>query len=70
MGGDFRLLHAHDPGPDAYLFVTRQVMWTVLGLAVLALAMRVDYRTYRNDTFVWALLGLVTLMLIAAISST
>jgi cell division protein FtsW len=52
-----------------YLFVTRQVMWTVLGLALLALAMRVDYRTYRNDTFVWTLLGLVTLMLIAVLFS-
>ena len=52
-----------------YLFVTRQVMWTVLGLALLALAMRVDYRTYRNDTFVWALLGLVTVMLIAVLFS-
>ena len=52
-----------------YLFVTRQVMWTVLGLALLALAMRVDYRTYRNDTFVWALLGLVTFMLIAVLFS-
>ena len=52
-----------------YLFVTRQVMWTVLGLALLALAMRVDYRTYRHDTFVWTLLGLVTLMLIAVLFS-
>ena len=52
-----------------YLFVTRQVMWTVLGLALLALAMRIDYRTYRNDTFVWALLGLVTLMLTAVLFS-
>jgi cell division protein FtsW len=52
-----------------YLFVTRQVMWTVLGLALLAVAMRVDYRTYRNDTFVWALIGLVTLMLIAVLFS-
>ena len=31
-----------------YFFVTRQVLWAVLGLAVLAVAMRVDYRTYRN----------------------
>jgi cell division protein FtsW len=52
-----------------YLFVTRQVMWTVLGLALLAVAMRIDYRTYRNDTFVWALLGLVTLMLVAVLFS-
>src|SRR5687767_12196119 len=52
-----------------YLFVTRQVMWAVLGLALLAVAMRVDYRAYRNDTFVWALLALVTLMLVGVLFS-
>jgi cell division protein FtsW len=52
-----------------YLFVTRQVMWAVLGLALLAVAMRVDYRTYRNDTFVWALLGVVGVMLIGVLFS-
>jgi len=52
-----------------YLFVTRQVMWTVLGLALLAVAMRVDYRTYRSDTFVWTLIGLVIFMLIGVLFS-
>src|SRR5688572_15143637 len=52
-----------------YLFVTRQVMWTVLGLALLAVAMRIDYRTYRSDTFVWALLGVVTVMLVGVLFS-
>jgi len=52
-----------------YLFVARQVMWAVLGLALLAVAMRVDYRAYRNDTFVWALLALVTLMLVGVLFS-
>ena len=52
-----------------YLFVTRQAMWTVLGLAVLWIAMHVDYRTYRNDAFIWALLGLVTLTLVAVLFS-
>ncbi len=40
-----------------YFFLTRQAMWTVLGLAVLAVAMRVDYRRYKNDAFIWAVLG-------------
>ena len=40
-----------------YLFVTKQALWAVLGLAVLAITMRVDYRTYRNEKFVWALLA-------------
>jgi len=52
-----------------YLFVIRQVMWTVLGLAALWVAMHVDYRTYRNDTFVWALIGVVTLTLVGVLFS-
>jgi cell division protein FtsW len=52
-----------------YLFVTRQAMWTVLGLAVLWIAMQVDYRTYRSDAFVWALVGLVGLTLIGVLFS-
>lgn len=50
-----------------YLFLTRQALWTVLGLAVLAVAMRIDYRTYRNETFIWTLIGLVAVMLIAVL---
>ena len=33
-----------------YHFLIRQGMWTLLGVAVLVITMRVDYRTYRNDT--------------------
>jgi cell division protein FtsW len=47
-----------------YLFLIKQAMWAVLGVAVLAVAMRIDYRTYRNDAFIWAVLGLVVLMLL------
>jgi cell division protein FtsW len=52
------------------LFLTKQLLWAVLGLAVLAIAMRVDYRTYRTDAFVWGLLGLVGLMLVAVMFSS
>jgi cell division protein FtsW len=52
-----------------YLFVTRQVMWAVLGLALLAVAMRIDYRTYRSDTFVWTLLVVVMVMLVGVLFS-
>jgi cell division protein FtsW len=47
-----------------YLFLTKQAMWSLLGLAVLAIAMRIDYRTYRNDVFVWGVLGIVGLLLL------
>jgi len=53
-----------------YLFVTRQAMWAALGLTLLALAMRVDYRSYRNEQFIWGLLGLVALMLAAVLFSS
>ncbi len=52
-----------------YLFVTKQALWAVLGLAVLAITMRVDYRTYRNEKFVWALLALVAVMLVGVLFS-
>jgi cell division protein FtsW len=53
-----------------YLFVTKQVMWAVLGVAVLSVVMRVDYRTYRNETVIWSLLGTVALLLIAVMFSS
>ena len=52
-----------------YLFVTKQVMWTLLGIAVLSIVMRVDYRLYRSDTLMWTLLGGVALLLIAVLFS-
>ena len=52
-----------------YLFLTKQALWTVLGLAVLAVAMRVDYRTYKNEAFIWCLLGGVALTLVAVLFS-
>jgi cell division protein FtsW len=52
-----------------YLFLTKQALWSVLGLAVLTVTMRIDYRAYRNETFVWGLLALVGLMLVAVLFS-
>jgi cell division protein FtsW len=52
-----------------YFFVTRQALWAVLGLAVLAVAMRVDYRTYRNEAFIWCLVGAVAVMLVGVLFS-
>ena len=53
-----------------YLFLNKQALWAVLGLAVLAITMRIDYRTYRNDVFVWGLLGLIALLLVGVLFST
>lgn len=53
-----------------YLFVTKQVMWAALGIAVLSMVMRVDYRAYRSETLIWWLLGIVTVLLVAVLFST
>ena len=52
-----------------YLFLTKQALWSALGLAVLVMAARIDYRTYRNEAFIWCLLALVVLMLVAVLFS-
>ena len=50
-----------------YHFLIRQGMWTLLGVAVLVITMRVDYRTYRNESFIWGALAIVALMLVAVL---
>jgi cell division protein FtsW len=47
---------AHERFSQPYLFLTRQVLWIVLGFATLVVAMRIDYRAYRSDLVAWLLL--------------
>jgi cell division protein FtsW len=54
---------------QANLFLTKQALWAVLGLALLAIAIRVDYRTYRNEPFIWGLLAIVALLLVGVLFS-
>ena len=60
---------ALDRYQQPYYFVTRQVMWALLGLAVLSIVMRVDYRTYRNEQVAWGALALVAVLLVAVLFS-
>ena len=50
-------------------FLTKQGMWAALGMAVLGIVMRIDYRTYREPVFIWTSLGFVALLLIAVLFS-
>jgi len=52
-----------------YLFVTKQVMMAVLGIALMSIVMRVDYRTYRSQRLVWVLFTVVVALLIAVLFS-
>src|SRR5262245_36446652 len=53
----------------ASMFLVKQAMWAMLGLAMLSVVMRVDYHTYREPVFIWTSLGLVTLALVAVFFS-
>ena len=53
-----------------YLFLTKQVMWVALGLTLLAIVMRVDYRHFRKPLLIWSCLGLVAVGLVAVLFST
>lgn len=50
-----------------YLFLIKQLMWAMLGLALMWLVMRVDYSIYREPVFIWTCLGVVTFALIAVL---
>ena len=52
-----------------YLFLTKQLMWAMLGMALLGLVMRVDYRFYREPVFIWACLGVATAALVMVLFS-
>src|SRR5262249_48757651 len=52
-----------------YWFLTKQVMWAPLGIAVLWLIMRIDYHTYREPAFIWTSLVVAVVCLIAVLFS-
>ena len=52
-----------------YIFLIKQGMWAALGMSMLWVVMRIDYRTYREPVFIWTCLGLVALALVAVLFS-
>jgi cell division protein FtsW len=54
---------------SATFFLVKQGMWAALGLPMLWVLMRVDYRTYREPVFIWSFLLLVALALVAVLFS-
>jgi cell division protein FtsW len=45
-------------------FLITQAMWAALGIALLSVVMRIDYRSYREPVFIWTCLAVVSLALI------
>ena len=49
------------------MFLVKQAMWAVLGLGMLGLVTRIDYRTYREPVFIWTSLVIVVIALVAVL---
>src|SRR4051794_20272932 len=53
----------------ASVFLIKQGMWAALGLPLLWIVMKVDYRAYRQPAFIWTCLGIVAFALVAVLFS-
>jgi cell division protein FtsW len=52
---------------DSYYFLFKQGTWALLGLCLVPIIMRIDYRTYRQPVFIWSALAIVALALVAVL---
>ncbi|MBI4487064.1 MAG: putative lipid II flippase FtsW [Acidobacteria bacterium] len=50
-------------------FLVKQGLWAALGIALMAVVTRIDYRTYRQPVFIWTCLGVAVLALIVVLFS-
>jgi cell division protein FtsW len=48
----------------ASFFLMKQGMWALLGIALLHVVMRIDYRLYREPVFIWTCLAFVAVALV------
>src|SRR5215213_8756946 len=51
--------------PTFFLF--KQATFALLGLALMPVLMRVDYRNYRQPAVIWTALGLISIALVAVL---
>src|SRR3990167_10718877 len=52
---------------DPYLFLFKQSTWALLGLFLVPVIMRIDYRNYRQPAVIWTGLGIVAVALVAVL---
>src|SRR5262245_10811938 len=52
-----------------YWFLTKQAMWAALGVVLLGVVMRFDYRHYKQPAVIWVCLGCAAVALVAVLFS-
>ncbi len=60
---------AMDRYEQPYLFLFKQVTWAVLGVFLLGMMMRIDYRNYKQPVVIWTALAVVVVALVAVLFS-
>jgi cell division protein FtsW len=50
-----------------YFFLVKQLAWALIGLAVMPIVMRVDYRNYRHPAVIWTALAVACLALVVVL---
>ncbi len=58
---------AMETNHDPYLYLFKQATWALLGLVLVPVTMRVDYRNYRQPAVIWAGLALVSAALVGVL---
>ena len=58
---------AMDTKNDPYLFLFKQATFALLGLFLVQLVMRIDYRNYRQPLVIWTGLAIVAVLLVAVL---
>jgi cell division protein FtsW len=58
---------AMDSHHDSYFYLFKQAAFALIGLMLVPLVMRIDYRTYRQPTFIWTGIVAVALALVAVL---
>jgi cell division protein FtsW len=52
-----------------YVFLFKQAAWVLMGLSLVPIVMRIDYRRYREPVVIWTGLAIIVVLLIAVLFS-
>ena len=50
-----------------YMFLFKQLAWALIGLLLVPVVMRIDYRNYRQPAVIWTVLAIVVVALVAVL---
>jgi cell division protein FtsW len=61
---------AREKWQQPYLLLFKQAAWVLIGLSLVPIVMRIDYRSYRQPLVIWTALGLAAVALVAVLFAT